>query len=119
MGNLEQPRLKVGFIPIIDCAPVVLAEELGATPPPLVLDVRAPGEWKAGHVDGSLNLPLTQLQKRLEEIPADRKVTVTCAGGYRSSIAVGLLKKSGRNDVEELAGGMAAWQTAGQPVISG
>ncbi|HEX3571095.1 MAG TPA: MBL fold metallo-hydrolase [Acidobacteriaceae bacterium] len=98
---------------------VMLAEELGGKAPPLLLDVRAPGEWKAGHVDGSLNVPLTQLQKRLGEVPGDRKIAVTCAGGYRSSIAMGILKKSGVKDLEELAGGITAWQAAGQAVIAG
>jgi hydroxyacylglutathione hydrolase len=98
---------------------VMLAEELGGKAPPLVLDVRAPGEWKAGHIDESWNVPLTQLLQRIEQIPRERRIAVTCAGGYRSSIAVGILKKSGVKDVEELAGGMTAWQTAGQPVVAG
>jgi len=41
-----------------------------------------------------------------------------CAGGYRSSIAVGLLRKRGIDNVEELAGGITAWETAGQPVVT-
>jgi rhodanese-related sulfurtransferase/glyoxylase-like metal-dependent hydrolase (beta-lactamase superfamily II) len=99
-------------------SPLMLAEELGGTAPPVLLDVRAPGEWKTAHLDGSVNLPLTQLQQRLEEIPRDRRVAVTCAGGYRSSIAVSILKKNGVKNLEELAGGMTAWQTAGQAVVS-
>ena len=99
--------------------PAMLAEELAGNSKPVLLDVRAPGEWKAGHVDGSVNVPLSQLQRRLEEIPRDRRIAVICAGGYRSSIAVSILKKNGLKQVEELAGGMTAWQTAGQPAISG
>jgi rhodanese-related sulfurtransferase len=99
-------------------SPLMLAEELGGTAPPVLLDVRAPGEWKTAHLDGSVNLPLTQLQQRLEEIPRDRRVAVTCAGGYRSSIAISILKKNGVKNLEELAGGMTAWQTAGQAVVS-
>ena len=93
----------------------MLAEELASGQPPLVLDVRAPGEWNTGHVAGSMNVPLTQLQKRLGEIPRDRRIAVTCGGGYRSSIALSLLRKEGIRNTEELAGGMAAWQAANFP----
>ena len=95
----------------------MLAEELSAKAPLLVLDVRTPGEWKAGHISGSVNVPLTQLRRRLEEIPRDRRIAVTCAGGYRSSIALSLLKKNDIRNIEELAGGMAAWETANQNVV--
>jgi hydroxyacylglutathione hydrolase len=70
-------------------------------------------------VSGSLNVPLTQLQARTGEIPRDRRVAVMCAGGYRSSIAVGILKQSGIEDVEELAGGITSWETANQHVVTG
>ena len=42
---------------------------------PVVLDVRNPGEWKAGHIPGSVNIPLNHLQERIDEIPRDRRRT--------------------------------------------
>ena len=98
--------------------PAMLADDMASGQPPLLLDVRGPGEWTAKHVSGSLNLPLTQLRNRINEVPRDRRIAVMCAGGYRSSIAVGLLKKTGVDNVEELAGGITAWETAGQPVVA-
>ncbi len=92
---------------------LLLAEELGSGNPPLLLDVRGPGEWSAKHVEASVNVPLTQLQQRVAEIPRDRRIAVYCAGGYRSSIAVGILKQHGIEDVEELAGGISAWEATG------
>lgn len=99
--------------------PAMLAEELASSRPPVLLDVRGPGEWNVKHVSGSLNVPLTQLQARTGEIPRDRRVTVMCAGGYRSSIAVGILKQSGIENLEELAGGITSWETANQHVVTG
>ena len=96
----------------------MLAEELDSPQPPMVLDVRGPGEWRPKHVAESLNIPLTQLQKRIAEIPRDRGIVVMCAGGYRSSIAVGILKKNGIEGIQELAGGITAWETAGQAVVA-
>lgn len=96
----------------------MLAEEMALRNPPLVLDIRAPREWSAKHIAGSINLPLTQLRGRIREVPRDRRVAVHCAGGYRSSIAAGILKQHGITDLVELAGGIAAWEAAKFPVVA-
>jgi hydroxyacylglutathione hydrolase len=96
----------------------MLAEELSSQHPPQVIDIRAPREWSAGHIDGSINLPLTQLQQNLDQVPRDRRIAVHCAGGYRSSIATSLLHRYGINNVIELAGGIAAWEAAKQPIAT-
>jgi len=77
--------------------------------PPVVLDVRATKEWESGHIDQSLNIPLPHLAERMRDIPTDRPVVVHCASGYRSSIAMGLLEKSGRSNAMDLVGGYEAW----------
>jgi hydroxyacylglutathione hydrolase len=93
-----------------------LARELGSRTPPLVIDVRAPGEWEAGHIGGCQNLPLDQLAARLGEIPRDRPLVVSCQGGYRSSIAASLMERGGLPVGGDLIGGFSAWSAAGQPV---
>jgi hydroxyacylglutathione hydrolase len=83
---------------------------------PLVIDVRAPGEWEAGHIDGAVNLPLSRLADELDALPADRQLVVYCASGYRSGIAASLLQRAGRTGVADLVGGLEAWNaTAGAP----
>lgn len=77
--------------------------------PPLVLDVRNSAEREEGFIDGSLHLPLAELARRVDEIPAGRPVVVHCAGGHRSSIATSLLRHRGRTDVSDLLGGYGAW----------
>ena len=84
----------------------------------LVIDVRTAGERTAGAIAGSLHVPLGELVSRLGDVPADRPLILTCAGGYRSSVASSLLRRAGRREVAELAGGMAAWSAAGQPTIA-
>jgi hydroxyacylglutathione hydrolase len=59
---------------------------------------------------------LTQLDKRIAEVPRDRHLIVHCAGGYRSSVAASVLAAHGLDDVSELAGGIAAWEQARLPV---
>jgi hydroxyacylglutathione hydrolase len=99
-------------------SPPMLAEELISEKPPLVIDIRTPREWSAGHLSDSINLPLSQLQQRLQEVPRDRRIAVHCAGGYRSSIAVSILNLYGITNLSELAGGITAWEAAKLPVIT-
>jgi hydroxyacylglutathione hydrolase len=86
-----------------------------AGPAPLVIDVRSDAEHAGGHIEGSLNIPLTHLDERSGEIPADRPVAVHCEGGYRSAIAASLLQKLGRRDVHDMVGGYKAWLAAKLP----
>ncbi len=98
-------------------APMV-AEELASADPPLLLDIRNPREWATRHIDGSVNIPLNHLQERIAEVPRDRRIAVQCAGGYRSSIAAGILNQYGITHLIEMAGGLAAWEAAQLPVVS-
>lgn len=67
---------------------------------------------RGGHIEGSLNIPLTHLDERIDEIPSGRPVAVHCEGGYRSAIAASLLQKLGRHDVHDIVGGYKAWLAA-------
>jgi rhodanese-related sulfurtransferase len=97
----------------------MLAEELAAQNPPVVIDIRTPREWSAGHLNRSINVPLAQLQQRIDELPHDRRIAVHCAGGYRSSIAASILHQHGLTNLIELAGGITAWEAAKLPVVTG
>ncbi|WP_442816691.1 rhodanese-like domain-containing protein [Streptomyces sp. NBC_01304] len=84
----------------------------------LVLDVRAPGEYAAGHVPGAVNLPLDSLQTLLPELreaAAHRELIVVCAAGQRSATACDLLTGAGIEAIG-LAGGTDAWRAAGLAV---
>jgi len=83
-----------------------------------ILDVRTPHEWAAKHIEGSRNIPLNHLQDRIDEVPRDRRIAIHCAGGYRSSIAASILQQYGITNQIEIAGGLAAWEAAGLPVVS-
>jgi len=75
----------------------------------LLLDVRSPDEFAAGHLDGALNIPVDALPDRLAEVePKDRPVVVYCRSGARSKKARALLLERGWTKVENL-GGMGNW----------
>ncbi len=86
-----------------------LQQELRQPSPPLVLDVRNPGERLSGFLDESKSVPLGVLMSRLDEVPRDRRIVIHCATGYRSMVAASLLERVGYDDVADLVGGMEAW----------
>jgi uncharacterized membrane protein YfcA/glyoxylase-like metal-dependent hydrolase (beta-lactamase superfamily II)/rhodanese-related sulfurtransferase len=100
--------------------PVQLAELTAVDAPetPVVLDVRNIGEREGGYIPGSVHIPLAELARRVDEVPADQPVVAYCAGGWRSSVAASLLRHTGRHDVSDLLGGFAAWQAMNEPVTA-
>jgi hydroxyacylglutathione hydrolase len=98
--------------------PAEAAAALASSTPPLIVDVRAPREWQTSHIAGSVNIPLNHLNERIAEVSSDKPVLVHCAGGYRSSIAAGLLQLHGRTTLTELSGGITAWEAAGLAVVT-
>ncbi len=95
-----------------------IAAELAAPQSPLVLDIRTAREWHMEHIPGSINIPLNHLPERVTDLPRDRRIAVHCAGGYRSSIAASILHQHGFTNLEEMAGGIAAWDAAKLPTTS-
>ncbi len=80
----------------------------------MLLDVRSPDEWKSGHVPGSLNVPLGDLDQRVNDLPRDCPIIVHCQSGARAAIAASLLKARGLDDVRLFPGGFAEWSAAGE-----
>ena len=91
---------------------------LAEAPAPLLLDVRQPDEYRAGHIPGAKLIPLDQLSNKLNELPRDREIICVCRSGARSGSAARQLKAAGFNTLN-LNGGMMAWQRAGLPVQNG
>ncbi|WP_042224020.1 sulfurtransferase TusA family protein [Oceanobacillus manasiensis] len=75
-----------------------------------VLDVREPAEFAFGHIPGSVNIPLGDLEKRYSELNKDSEVLVICRTGSRSDLAAQKLTEKGFQDVSNVVPGMAEWQ---------
>jgi len=75
---------------------------------PVILDVRSPSEWSGDGLEDSINIPLPQLIRRIGELSREAHLIVLCEGGYRSSIAVSLLRAEGFEQLSNLAGGIQA-----------
>jgi hydroxyacylglutathione hydrolase len=87
-----------------------LSEQRGSVNPPVVIDIRSENEWRSGHIEGSVNIPLNHLRERTAELPANAPFAVHCEGGYRSAIAASLLEQAGFDNAVDLVGGFKAWQ---------
>ena len=95
-----------------------LNEKLKSGKRPLVIDVRQPEEYQAGHIAGAKLIPLGILKQQLKELPKDKEIVCVCASGSRSRSAAKQLIKAGYT-VLDVSGGMLNWQRAGLPVKKG
>jgi rhodanese-related sulfurtransferase len=82
----------------------------------VLIDVRRPAEWSAGHIAQAVHHPLQHLKDSSEMLNRNASTAVVCAGGYRSSIASSILERAGFVRICNVVGGMSAWNTAGLPV---
>lgn len=85
-----------------------------------VLDVRPEDEFALGHLPGAINLPLSELEKRLADLDPDREIVAYCRGPYcvLSYEAVAMLRARGFK-VRRLEDGLPEWRAAGLPVEAG
>ncbi|MER7473628.1 MBL fold metallo-hydrolase [Micromonospora sp. NPDC000018] len=104
-GDAEQWAAEPGQLRVLRRAdfPALAAARAGNTPeglpaPDVVLDVRMTNEWRAGHVEGAVHVPLPDLPKRLADVP-EGAVWVHCGSGYRATVAASLLANAGREVV--------------------
>lgn len=79
---------------------------------PMLLDVREMWEYNAGHIDGAINIPLSELGIMVRDLEPERSYVTICAHGMRSLDAAYLLSSHGFESVKSLQGGMAAWDSS-------
>ncbi len=99
-------------LPTLDVSATVLRLEGDG----VLLDVREPAEWDAGHAPTARHLPVGSVVAGLATIPRDAAVLVICRSGHRSAMVTEYLCANGI-DAWNVDGGMHAWAAAGQPVV--
>ncbi|HKV97337.1 MAG TPA: rhodanese-like domain-containing protein [Gammaproteobacteria bacterium] len=101
---------------IHEVTPQDVASKLGKV---LIVDVREPEEYAAGHIPGAINIPRGVLEFRINQYPdlqdRDREIVMQCQGGGRSALATVAMQDLGFKHVVNLAGGFGAWNAAGLP----
>ena len=94
---------------------MMLADTKGGDPPMLV-DVREPREFAAGHLPGAINMPMSELDRRLAELPAGSTAVFMCRSGGRSLRACGQALRGGVTPLQ-LEGGLLAWVAEVDPAL--
>jgi rhodanese-related sulfurtransferase len=85
-----------------------------------VIDVRTPDEFAASHLDGAINIDLEggQFSTLIEALPKNEAYLVYCRSGRRSALAAQTMVNAGFTNVRDM-GGIADWESAGYPTVSG
>jgi rhodanese-related sulfurtransferase len=104
---------------VVVLEPVEAQELIEATPDEVVLDVRTPEEFAAGHVPDATNVDVeaADFADRLEALDPEATYVVYCQSGRRSAIAADKMVEAGFTTVYDM-GGITDWQAAGLPVES-
>jgi rhodanese-related sulfurtransferase len=95
----------------LEVTPTELKQQWEAGERPLIIDVREQDEWDIVNLsayDARL-IPLSQIARRMDEIPKDQDVVMQCRSGGRSAQAQRLLQKAGYTRVRNLTGGILGW----------
>ncbi|RUO23104.1 sulfurtransferase [Aliidiomarina iranensis] len=87
----------------------------------VLIDVREPDEFRAGHIAGAVNIPRGMLEFKLSGMPElqdrDKRVVVYCKTSGRGALAAVALKEMGYLQVHSISGGLDAWIEAGKPTV--
>jgi len=83
-----------------------------------ILDVRTQEEYDQAHIEGSILIPLDEIENHLDELPRDGDILVVCLMETRSKEAVSILRSAGFENVACINGGLNAWTSAGYPLVS-
>jgi len=108
------PQVDLASLPV-DLT-VQQVNDIRNNPDVALIDVREQWEYDAGHIPNIKLIPLGSLPARMNEIPKDKFVVMTCHSGNRSGQATKFLRQQGFDNVHNMLGGIAQWQQAGLPV---
>ena len=85
----------------------------------VVVDVREPHEFAAGHIPGAVLMPLSAFDAGGLDAYADRRIVFSCAAGVRSMHALAMAQAAGLSLHEHYRGGFRDWTMSGEPVETG
>jgi rhodanese-related sulfurtransferase len=85
--------------------------------PALLVDVRSASEFASGHIPGAVNIPMDQIESRLDDLDRNLPIVLVCQTGTRARMTAGLLEPCQRQ-IAVLDGGTKAWVQAGLPVVA-
>jgi rhodanese-related sulfurtransferase len=100
----------------LDCVTVAELRNRPATPA-LLVDVRSGSEFASGHIPGAVNIPMDQIEARVDDLDRNLQIVLICQSGTRARMTAALLEPCQRH-ILVLGGGTKAWIQAGLPVVA-
>ena len=114
LGALDPATIKIVRLPAL--TPEELFAKTQRAETLHILDVREPAEWQQGSSAGARHIPMNNVLQSVDELPRDKPIAITCAGGQRSSLIASVLLTRGFTNLFNVTGGMKAWNVAKLPV---
>jgi rhodanese-related sulfurtransferase len=114
IAEVKMPTAETAALPL-QIEPEDLAAMRAGAIAHTLIDVREPWETELCRIDGSLDLPMGEIDESLGRIPNDQPVVVLCHHGIRSMQVVGWLRGQGFNNATNLRGGIALWADSVDP----
>ncbi len=85
----------------------------------VLIDVRTPGEFSDGYIDGAVNIDSASFADRMAQLDTNMTYILYCQAGVRSANVLSQMQAAGFSRVYEIGGGIAAWQAEGFPIVQG
>jgi rhodanese-related sulfurtransferase len=111
--TLAMPALAMAFQEITSAEAKSLLGKGGSV---FLLDVRTPEEYRQGHLQGAVLIPISEIEKRVGDVPPNKKIVVYCAVGSRSRQVAGFLTSKGYREVYDMKDGIIGWYRNGFPI---
>ncbi len=83
----------------------------------VVLDVRTDLEYSEEHIEGAVNIPVEELEQRIDELDNSDEFLVYCRTGNRSGAAISIMVRYGFDKIFHLSDGINGWKNAGYPTV--
>ena len=108
-------RMKAGGLTSISTVQAVRLINQGAR----VIDIRDKSQFDSGHIVNSINIPAAQLDgERDKRLKSSKSIILVCDSGSKSSQCIAPMKKSGRENIFNLQGGLASWRQENLPILT-
>ena len=117
--QVAQGEQKAGEMKITHINAREALETMGARPELVVLDVRTPREFAAGHIDGAINIDFknANFATEIAKLDGSQDYIIHCRSGGRSTASLTVFKNQGFSHIIHMDGGMLGWKKAGLPTV--
>lgn len=115
--NASSETITAVYVPKFQNISVGVAKQLMESDPAIqVIDVRGPDDYKAGHIEGAINIPIATLEQGMNELDIVKSVIIYCGSGTSSILGAGTLQEAGFM-VYHMDGGIMDWVSSGYSLI--